>query len=254
MDLVITKLIKESPENFANLEPEQLAGFVMQDLHLRFNKDDPDGPGFHKHNETKPTKTNTLADIEPRELRYKASRALMEAWSWLEHEGLLASTPGDASQYYITKKGWRLKRPADMAAFLKARILPKELLHPPIADKILSLFLRGDYDIAVLQAFKEVEVAVRLTANLSDEDIGINLMRDAFKEEIGPLTDTSIPTAEQQSLSHLFAGAIGYYKNPQSHRKHPIKADEAAEIIIMACHLLRIVDTRRFAKNPPERL
>lgn len=64
-----------------------------------------------------------------------------------------------------------------------------------------------------------------------------------FAVPAGPLTDIQIPAAEQEAMANLFAGATGLYKNPQSHRHVPTEAASAAEVILSASQLLRIVDS-----------
>ena len=182
----------------------------------------------------------------PRPLQKQISQALIEAWMWLEREGFVAPKPGDSQNwYFITRRGKSLKTHVDVEAFKRADRLPRGELHPRIAEKVWPAYLRGDYETAVFQAFKEVEVAVRDRAKLEPTDVGTALMRKAFKTRDGALTDNALPDAEQEATAHLFAGAIGRYKNPSSHRNVDMTdAIVAVELLVFASHLLRIVDSR----------
>lgn len=177
--------------------------------------------------------------------------ALMEAWQWLECEGFVAQRPTSllgrttvpyTTEYFVTRRGLSVETPEDLESYRKVNLLPKARLHPIITQKVWSLFLQGDYDTAVFRAFKAVEVAVRKAGKYDDTDIGVALMRKAFNVNDGNLTDPNQQPAEKQARSDLFAGAIGSLKNPGSHREVEITAEEAAEVIIFASHLLRIVD------------
>ncbi|MBN8918919.1 MAG: TIGR02391 family protein [Rhizobiales bacterium] len=104
------------------------------------------------------------------------------------------------------------------------------------------LFHRAQYDTAVFVAMKGVEIAVREASGLTSE-LGVALMRKAFDKNSGPLRDVNALEGEREARAHFFAGAIGSYKNPHSHRNVALDdADEAAEIITLANHLLRIVE------------
>ncbi len=172
-----------------------------------------------------------------------------EAWNYLRGERLIIPAPGinGSNGYMVLSKAGETACSAQGFEHVRAaRDFPKKLLHPSIADKVWAAMMRGDFDQAVFIAFRTVEEEVRSVGGYTANDIGVALMRKAFDVKKGNLTDLNRPEAEREALAHLFAGAIGSYKNPHSHRTVNLTdVREAQEQVMLATHLLRIVDARR---------
>jgi uncharacterized protein (TIGR02391 family) len=167
---------------------------------------------------------------------------ISDAVAWIESRGLVGPTVGLGSAQRVTARGREIAADADALTKLFAEDRLAGELDPALEAKVRLSFAAGDYETACFTAMKEVEVEVRKAGGFDNSRIGVPLMREAFKPDGGPLTDTDAEPGEQVATMELFAGSIGTFKNPYSNGTvdfgDPI---EAAEIIQLADLLLRIV-------------
>jgi uncharacterized protein (TIGR02391 family) len=123
-------------------------------------------------------------------------------------------------------------------------------LHPTIYTGCWNSYTQGDYDNAIFNATKAIEVAVRSKAKLPDDLVGASLIARAFKPDSPILTYSAIG-AEQEGMMSLLRGIIQVYKNPQSHRH--IGAQDKSEclgILLMCSSLLYTIDTLQMISKP----
>jgi uncharacterized protein (TIGR02391 family) len=126
-----------------------------------------------------------------------------------------------------------------------------EFLNPRLVEKCADHFRSAKYDDCILNAAKVVEVMVREAASLPAEDIGVQLMRKAFKPA-APLLKFSDVSAEQEAAMNLYCGFIGFFKNPHSHKFMNINDPITAfEILSMANHLCGMIANATAAQKKP---
>jgi uncharacterized protein (TIGR02391 family) len=174
--------------------------------------------------------------------------AIGEAWAWLQSKCLIFVEPGPNGKngwMVLSRRALAMQTPADFASYRIALQFPREILHPAMPPSVWGAFVRGEYDVAVFQATKAVEVATRNASRLPASEVGRSLMQKAFSAETGPLADMAAERSERTARMDLFCGVIGSYKNPQSHRDVNLEdPSEAMEVILFANHLLRIISAR----------
>jgi len=167
---------------------------------------------------------------------------LSDAIAWIESRGLIGPTSSSGQWRRLTALGREMAKDGDALTKLFAADRLSGRLDHALEAKVRLTYGSGDYETAAFTAMKEVEVAVRRVGGFDNSLVGVPLMRQAFARDGGPLGDEAAEPGERVATMELFAGAIGAFKNPSSHRnvdfEDPI---EAAEIIQLADLLLRIV-------------
>ncbi|WP_123393449.1 TIGR02391 family protein [Nocardioides aurantiacus] len=220
---------------------EDVRNLPLPNLSLRLLQSLSSEPNFNNivqgFKQREPYGTPPPPDLDPMLAR------LSDAWSWLESHALVGPSaqnpPG--GWHRVTRAGAEVAADPNAVAKVWAADRLAGDLHPALSSA-RSNFALGDYETASFAAMKAVEVEVRRVAGLPKESLGVNLMRKAFNPRDGALRDPGAEGGEQQATADLFAGAIGAYKNPASHRAvlfdDPV---EVAEVIQLADLLLRIV-------------
>lgn len=217
------------------LEPEELAGRILNHLI------EEDRPRYHMQGLVIPPERQDLW-----EHRDQIHVYIAEAWAWLEGQGLLVPEPGPNGRggyCFISRKGMRLRGDPDFGEYVQALSLNRELLHPRIELRVWPPFVRGEYDVAVFQAMKALEVWTREAAGYDNKERGAPMLRKAFHKENGPLMDPDLEPGEREALCNMIAGAYGYFRNPAAHRHVPMDHPApAVEIIMFASHVMRIIE------------
>jgi uncharacterized protein (TIGR02391 family) len=236
---ILSHLVPE-PDSVVEMNTADLAGYVLETLMSPGNF----GGGIWNRRNfcgsvmTEYTLPRTGGDKD-------VGTAVSAAWSWLEVNGLICRHPEQDHGWYVpTALGKTVQDHQALRSLISGAQLPEHFLHPELLIHSRPLFLQSRFETAVFEAFKALEVAIRSAAGLSDGVIGIALAQTAFHPQNGQLTDLTVEAGERVALMNLVTGALGSYKNPSSHRRVQIGAEEARDMIILASHLLRIVDGR----------
>ena len=151
--------------------------------------------------------------------------------------------------FFPTKKGFRFPEREFRRVVKEYTLMPETYVHPLIVKKSFSLLNAGQFESAVLQAFKTIETRIREKINASEEQYGIKLIRKAFHPESGPLTDPKLPKAEREAFCNYIAGAYGFYKNPCSHRDIELDFLTAFDRIVVASDLLKTIENAKVNKR-----
>ncbi len=147
--------------------------------------------------------------------------------------------------YALTKKGLgQTMKPFDKMKLPTMDFISLISSNYKLVKAVHNDYIEGDFEIVVFKSFKLLEESVREKAQLTAADIGKGLMIKAFQPNVGRLICQSAKTdAEQDSLLDLMKGAIGFYKNPKSHRTVVIDdPDKVIRMVVLARLLLDILD------------
>ncbi len=167
-----------------------------------------------------------------------------DAWAWLVANGLIGPDVYQnptSGWCRITDKGRQVAEENSVTALMADQRLPDDL--HPLLREAKRQFRSGNPEHAVFEAMKQIEVRLRDLSGARSDEIGTKLARQALDPKAGPLADQRLDVAEREAISHLFAGALGAFKNSTSHRIVEFEEPAlAADAVLLADLLMRMLD------------
>jgi uncharacterized protein (TIGR02391 family) len=213
-------------DEFLELEPDELAAAIFEEVKRQW-----DSLG-------RIVAWNLLNDARQAHGIDVANR-VAEGWQWLVNEGFVAPHPGYMGEFAFTRRGLRFDLATHVADARALGLLRVANLDAGLRAQAIPAFRRGQYDLAVFAAMREVEDRVRFEAPTVATLVGVDLMKNAFKQG-GPLADPDLVAGERVARMEMFAGAFGVHRNPAGHGLVDYTdPQEAAEVVLLANNLLR---------------
>lgn len=145
-------------------------------------------------------------------------------------------------QFFPTKVGFRFPEREFRRVVEQYALMPQSYVHPTIIKKCFALLGNHEYESAVLQAFKSIEVSVREKIGAPADCFGERLLKKAFNPDDGVLTNYEIPKAERFAFLNYVTGAFSFYRNSSSHREVDLDFISAFKKIVVASDLLTAVE------------
>ncbi|TXR51410.1 TIGR02391 family protein [Reinekea thalattae] len=145
-------------------------------------------------------------------------------------------------QYFPTKVGVRLPESEFRRVIKKYALMPESYVHPVIVKKCFSLLNSGEFESAVIQAFKAIETTTREKIGAPDDMFGERLLKKAFNPDEGVLTNYNLPKSERFSFLNYITGAFSFYRNSSTHRDIELDFVTAFDRIAVASDLLKTIE------------
>lgn len=138
--------------------------------------------------------------------RAEVARVIGRAWKALDDAGFIEEpdpTNGKNGYRVPSAEGKSAHAATDYSAVRMRSKFSRDMFHAAVPDASWNAFSVGDYDTAVFEAFKSLEVAVRKKGGSSNSDFGAALMKKAFDPDTGPLRDPAASRSRQKARCDL---------------------------------------------------
>ena len=176
------KSLVSDADSLLNLPRERLAFVLLQVLR------DPENRQYqNKHNTLY---LDNIAEGYPQAQKPRIMEALVQAWNWLEHEGLIAPRQNaERDAYQVTERGERLRTEADLEAYLQGKVgSPSEptpqaergSVSSAMAEKKAGQAAEPEFDVALSYAGEDRDFVEKVAAILKNR--GVRVFYDRFNE------------------------------------------------------------------------